>query len=133
MLPTVTWCDADMRVQSTSFTVSATHCPCIALSPETPEAVADFLREQGYPTVRCLQTEAELYTLYLDEREGLGNTRQEQLERRSALIEKIEQLEKPLIRFGNWPNGHKAALAISGDIDSVTVQDFFLRIIEVSR
>jgi peptidoglycan/xylan/chitin deacetylase (PgdA/CDA1 family) len=131
--PTVSWSAADMRVQSTSFTVSATYCPCIALSPETPGAVADFLQEQGYPTVRCLQTEADLYTLYLDEREGLGNTRQEQLERRSTLVEKIERIEKPLIRFGNWPNGHKAALAISGDIDSVTVQDFFLRIIEVSR
>lgn len=130
---TVSRSAADMHVQSTSFTVSATHCPCIALSPETPEAVADFLQEQGYPTVRCLQTGAELYTLYLDEREGLGNTRQEQLERRSALVEKIERLGKPLIRFGNWPNGNKAALAISGDIDSVTVQDFFLRVIEVSR
>lgn len=131
--PTVSWSDADMHVHSTSFTVSATHCPCIALSPETPDAVANFLQEQGYPTVRCLQTEAELYTLYLDEREGLGNTRQEQLERRSTLVEKIERVEKPLIRFGNWPNGNKAALAVSGDIDSVTVQDFFLRIIEVSR
>jgi hypothetical protein len=122
-----------MHVHSTSFTISASHCPCIALSSETPQTMADFLQEQGYPTVRCLQTEAELYTLYLDEREGLGNTRQEQLERRSMLVEKIERVEKPLIRFGNWPNGNKAALAISGDIDSVTVQDFFLRIIEVSR
>ncbi|HVB23704.1 MAG TPA: polysaccharide deacetylase family protein [Ktedonobacteraceae bacterium] len=130
---TVAWSNADRQVKSTAFTVQATLCPCIALSPETPRSVADFLHEQGYPTVGCLQNEAEFYTLYLDRPEGLGKTRQEQLEQRSKLIDQIEQLEKPLIRFGCWPNGNRAALAISGDIDSVTVQDFFLRIIEVSR
>jgi hypothetical protein len=29
-----------------------------------------------------------------------------------------------------WPDGNRAALAISGDIDSATVQVFFLRILE---
>lgn len=134
--PTIPWSameNRDMVITATSFTVQATTCPCIALSPATPPSVADFLHEQGYPAVGCLQSEAHLYTLFLDEPEGLGKTRQEQLQRRSTLVETIEQLEKPLIRFGNWPDGNRAALAISGDIDSVTVQDFFLRIIEVSR
>ncbi|HLX41459.1 MAG TPA: polysaccharide deacetylase family protein [Ktedonobacteraceae bacterium] len=133
---TVPWSPLDSHdssIAATSFTICATHCPCIALSPETPQAVADFLHEQGYPTVRCIQTSANLYTLYLDMHEGLGKTRQERLQRRKALVEEIERLEKPLVRFGNWPNGNRAALAISGDIDSVTVQDFFLRILEVSR
>ncbi|MEO8970500.1 MAG: polysaccharide deacetylase family protein [Ktedonobacteraceae bacterium] len=134
--PTVPWSamdSLDINIKSTSFIVEANCCPCIALSPETPRTVVDFLHEQGYPTIVCLQSEAHLYTLYLDEPEGLGKTRQEQLQRRSTLIETIERLEKPLIRFANWPDGNRAALAISGDIDSVTVQDFFLRIIEVSR
>lgn len=134
--PTASWsatASRDIAIKSTDFIVKAPSCPCIALSPETPQTVANFLHEQGYPTVGCLPDEAELYTLYLDQPEGLGKTRQEQLQQRSTLVEKIEQLEKPLIRFGNWPDGNRAALAISGDIDSVTVQDFFLRIIEVSR
>ncbi len=134
--PTVPWSAMDSRdmvIKSTSFTIQAPACPCIALSPATPRSVTNFLHEQGYPTVGCLQSEAHLYTLYLDKPEGLGKTRQEQLLQRSTLIETLEQLEQPLMRFGNWPDGNRAALAISGDIDSVTVQDFFLRIIEVSR
>jgi hypothetical protein len=46
-------------------------------------------------------------------------------------VQRIEELEAPLLHFACWPDGNRAALAITGDIDSVTVQDFFLRIIEV--
>jgi hypothetical protein len=83
--------------------------------------------------MQCSQEEAYRYALYLDMPGGLGTTREEQIERRSALVQRVEQLEKPFIRFGNWPDGNRATLAISGDIDSVTVQDFFLRIFEVTR
>jgi hypothetical protein len=93
--------------------------------------VLDFLNQQGYPVVRCSQEEAHTYALYLDKPEGLGETREEQEVRKKALVEQIEALEAPFLYFGCWPNGNRAALAISGDIDSVTVQDFFLRIIEV--
>ena len=62
---------------------------------------------------------------------GLGRERPEQIQLRSELVQKIESLDTPLLRFGHWPSGQRAALAISGDIDSVTIQDFFLRILEV--
>src|SRR6266700_2017842 len=81
----------------------------------------------------CTPQDAYAYTLYLDITEGLGTNRKEQMLRRSALVEQIEQLEAPLLRFGCWPNCSRAALAVSGDIDSVTIQDFFLRIIEVHQ
>ena len=73
-----------------------------------------------------------MYSLYLDMPEGLGITREEQIERRSMLVKQVEQLEAPFLHFGCWPDGNRAALAISGDIDSITVQDFFLRILEVN-
>jgi hypothetical protein len=71
--------------------------------------------------------------LYIDAPDGLGTTREEQVQRRSALVVQIEQSDAPLIHFGTWPNGSRAALAITGDIDSVTIQDFFLRVREVHR
>ena len=74
-----------------------------------------------------------MYALYLDIPEGLGTTSEEQKERRSMLVQRVEQLEAPFLHFGCWPDGNRAALVISGDIDSVTVQDFFLRILEVNR
>ena len=83
--------------------------------------------------VCCSQEEADKYGLFLDIPEGLGETRSEQLQRRSALLERIEQAEIPLLYFGAWPDNNHAALSISGDIDSVTIQDFFLRILEVKK
>jgi hypothetical protein len=112
--------------------VRAAKCPSIALSSQTPQQVADFLQEQGYPVVYCSQEEAQTYALYFDLPEGLGTTSEEQRQRRSALVQQIEAVEAPFLHFGCWPNGNRAALAITGDIDSVTIQDFFLRIMEVA-
>ncbi len=121
----------DVRIEDRQFTIRAPQAPCIALSPQTPQAVEDFLREQGYPFVPCLPDDAERYALYLDLPEGLGKTREEQVQQRSELVRRVEHLNAPLVHFACWPNGYQAALAISGDIDSVTIQDFFLRILEV--
>jgi peptidoglycan/xylan/chitin deacetylase (PgdA/CDA1 family) len=129
--PVTPWYGNDVYVQSHCFTVKATCCPCIGVSPQTPQQVLDFLYEQGYPVVCCSQEEAHSYAMYLDEPEGLGTTREKQAQRRSALVQQIEALDRPFLYFGCWPTGSRAALAISGDIDAVTVQDFFLRIVEV--
>jgi len=125
------WFGDDVCLASHTFIVNAETCPSIGVSPQTPQSVFDFLLEQGYCVSRCAQKDADRYAYYLDMPEGLGDTRGEQVERRSALVEKIEQLEIPLLHFGCWPDGCRAALAVSGDIDSVTIQDFFWRIFEV--
>ena len=129
--PVTPWYGSSVRVQSHNFTVKASLCPCIGVSSQTPQPLLDFLNQQGYPAVRCSQEEAHTYTLYLDKPEGLGETCEKQEECKRGLVEQIEALEAPFLYFGCWPNGNRAALAISGDIDSVTVQDFFLRIVEV--
>jgi peptidoglycan/xylan/chitin deacetylase (PgdA/CDA1 family) len=128
---TAPWYGADVLVRSNKFTVCAPLCPCIGVSPETPQQVLDFLTEQGYPSVRALSEEANTYALFLHFPDGLGKTRDEQFLQKAALVEQVEALDAPLLRFACWPEGYRAALAISGDIDSVTVQDFFLRILEV--
>ncbi len=127
------WYGADEWVRSQDFTVNTPTCPSIALSERTPDEVMNFLHEQGYPVMRCAQDEAARYALFLDRPAGLGSTPEEQLASKIALVEQIEALEQPLLHFGCWPDGNRAALCISGDIDSITVQDFFLRIVEVFR
>ena len=131
--PTNPWFGPDVRIESHACTVNSAKCPCIALSLETPQQVADFLKEQGYPAVYCSQADTNVYALYLDLPAGLGTSRDEQLRQRSRLVQQIEASEAPLLRFGCWPDGSRAALAISSDIDSVTIQDFFLRLLEVSQ
>jgi hypothetical protein len=105
----------------------------LSVSLQTSQDVEDFLLEQGYPFVRCSEQNAHHYAYYLDLPEGLGTTRKEQVQRKSRLLEQIEELQAPLIYYGCWPNGYRAALSITGDIDSITIQDFFRRIIEVYR
>ncbi len=129
--PTTPWYGVDVQVPSHRFSVHAEKCPCIGLSPQTPQELEDFLFEQGYPFVRCSEQDAHLYACYLDIPEGLGTTRKEQVQRKSRLLQQIEELKAPLIYYGCWPNGCRAALSITGDIDSITIQDFFRRIIEV--
>ena len=130
---TTPWFKDDLQVEAHTFTVQSTHCPCIGVSPQSPQEIDDFLCEQGYPFMRCTPEEAQRYAYYLDMPEGLGETREEQLHRKSKLVQHIETLAAPFVYFGCWPEGRRAALSITGDIDSVTVQDFFLRIIEVYR
>ena len=127
------WHGDDERVSAQTFSVNAPLIPCIGLSARTPAELEQFLYEQGYPVMRCVAEDASLYALYLDRPAGLGLTMEEQQESRIALVDQIENLERPFLHFGCWPGGQRAALCISGDIDSITVQDFFLRIVEVSR
>lgn len=127
------WHATDACIPSHNFRVEATRCPCIGVSPQTPQSVVDFLYEQGYPAQRCSLEDAHTYAYHLDLPGGIGTTREEQARRKSLLVGHIEQLQVPLLRFACWPDANRAALAISGDIDSVTIQDFFLRILEVRQ
>jgi len=132
-LPVIAWHGNDKCLQACDCIVTSTLCPCIGLSSHTPQEVADVLHELGYPVVRASQEESYQYPLYLDVPEGFGTTREEQIQQCALLLQRIEQLDAPLLYFGCWPDGKRAALAITGDIDSVTVQDFFLRIFEVNQ
>jgi hypothetical protein len=118
--------DQRCLVESTAF-------PGVAISPRTPASVEALLREQGYPVMRAVEGEAAGYAVYVDLPEGLGTARRERREAASALIHNIERGDAPLARVGLWPEGKRAALSITGDVDSVTIQDFFLRILEVRR
>lgn len=131
--PSTPWMGADIRIDAHSFMLDAVTYPGVGVSPRTPEEVIGFLYEQGYPAQRCSQEASGNCALYVDLPAGLGATREVQAQRKSALVQQVETLATPFLHFGCWPEGSRAALAISGDIDAVTVQDFFLRILEVRQ
>ena len=132
---TEAWHSSEEVIHAHRFTVQAASCPCLGLSSRTPQEVVDFLHEQGYPTRLCdPEADVSSYALYIDMPEGLGGSgasRDERTRACSELVERLERLYAPLLRFWHWPDGSRAALSITGDIDSVTIQDFFLRILEV--
>ncbi len=129
----VAWPDGDWLISGQRCIVEAAVFPGVAISPRTPASVEETLREQGYPVMRAAAERASDYGVYVDRPQGLGRTRHERQEAASLLIREIERGDAPLARIGQWPEGKRAALSITGDVDSVTIQDFFLRILEVRR
>ncbi|HEU5346130.1 MAG TPA: polysaccharide deacetylase family protein [Ktedonobacterales bacterium] len=130
---TTPWPGGDCRVMSRSCVVAAAAFPGVALSERTTPDVERMLREQGYPILRVASEAQAAGSVFVDRPEGLGGDRAERQHTASALVKVIEQGAAPLARIGIWPEGRRAALSITGDIDSVTIQDFFLRILEVRR
>jgi hypothetical protein len=116
--PTVPWADGYRRVEAMEFTVHAQLRPFIGLSPVTSQELADFLQQQGY--IIEISEEGQAYSYYFDQAEFTA-------EQERSLLAQIEGTDRPLVRLGRWPNGTHSALAISGDIDALTLWDYGLR------
>lgn len=43
------------------------------------------------------------------------------------LLDTLNQARGPLLRFWRWPNGFRSALAITADVDAITLMDFVRR------
>jgi peptidoglycan/xylan/chitin deacetylase (PgdA/CDA1 family) len=116
--PTVPWVDGYRQVQATTFTVYTPLRPFIGLSPVTSPKLANFLRQQGY--IVEVSEESSGYSCYFDQAEFVA-------EQEHALLAQIEESDRPLVRLARWPDGARSALAITGDIDALTLWDYGLR------
>ena len=43
------------------------------------------------------------------------------------LLGAVKKARGPLLRFGRWPAGYRSALAVSADVDAITLWDFVRR------
>lgn len=116
--PTRPWADDYQQVQATTFTIQGHLRPFIGLSPGASSNLYSFVRQQGYIVERG--SRADCYAFYLDQ--ARFNS-----EDQRPLLSQIEESDSPLLRFGRWPNGAHSALAITGDIDALTLWDYGLR------
>jgi hypothetical protein len=107
------------RVLANPFFFQANKRPFIGLGPDSPPALLDFLRQQGY--LAEISLEAQAYSFYLDRSRFFPE------DERQLLIE-IEKGAWPLIRLARWPDGAQSALSVTGDIDAFTLWDYGLRI-----
>jgi hypothetical protein len=103
---------------ATEFALRAPLRPFIGLSPVTSPDLAGFLRQQGY--IVETSEEGHLYSYYFDQSEFTASQKR-------VLLSQIEETDRPLLRLGRWPNGARSALAITGDIDALTLWDYGLR------
>jgi hypothetical protein len=79
-----------------------------------------FLREQGYVVEICGMPQTGVY---------LDGLRDFAPADRLALLQRVESTPGPLLRLGRWPNGARSALALTGDIDAITLWDYGLRFV----
>jgi len=117
--PAEPWAAGYLQVKGTTIaTVYCEQYPFIGVSPGSPPALVDFLCQQGY--VVQTATDAHRYAFYLDQ------TTFTAVDER-PLLARIENADFPLVRLGCWPHGARSALAVSGDIDALTIWDYGLR------
>ena len=117
--PTTPWDDRYRQSRDTAITIRSPSPPCIGLSPDSDPALQAFLRQQGYPFE--VSDARHRYPLYLD----IPVFRPEE---RRSLLDTIEKGTWPLVRLGRWPQGARSVLAITGDIDALTLWDYILRL-----
>jgi peptidoglycan/xylan/chitin deacetylase (PgdA/CDA1 family) len=118
--PSSPWTNGYQEVKATRFTFKSPLRPLIGLSPSTSNILGSFLRQQGY-IVETSQ-ERERYTCYIDQVNF-------DISQEHSILAQIEGSGCPLLRLGRWPNGAQSALAITGDIDALTLWDYGLRML----
>ncbi|MDD5530832.1 MAG: polysaccharide deacetylase family protein [bacterium] len=114
------WYGKYKLVSSTSeLKVHSGKKPIIGVNPDCSNTFTRFLKEEGY-IVEMSKT-ANNYSIYFD-----GIKEFEEIE----ILKQIEKEDVPLIRFWRWPWAARSTFSITGDIDALTIIDFWGRIVE---
>jgi hypothetical protein len=91
--------------------------PLVGVSRRSPSAVRRFLGEEGFPVE--ISDDPSAYGGYIDA-DPAGWTETE-------ILARLDAAPGPLVRTWRWPNAARSALAVTGDIDALTLFDFAVR------
>jgi peptidoglycan/xylan/chitin deacetylase (PgdA/CDA1 family) len=95
--------------------------PFIGVAEGVPERVVATLRGMGYVVERG--PAASACSTYLDERLVSPATTDREV------VELIDRADAPLVRFWQWPAAARSALAVTGDLDSLSLLDYVARLV----
>ncbi len=93
--------------------------PCVGVFPSGSRELSQKLSDMGY--VLEVGNAPEDFAVHLGQLEDDGYTALQ------SCLERLNGCPGPLLRFGTWPHGNRSALAVTGDIDALTVWDFVHR------
>lgn len=110
-------------VEASSFEVESPVRPFIGVPPDAPESMLDLLKSEGH--IVEASPDRQAYGVYLES----TDVTEEPAKR--AVIDRIESSDAPLVRLWRWPDATRSCFSVTGDIDSVTLVDFFMRPFEV--
>jgi len=112
------WANGYVRLAGTELDLPEGPRPFIGIHPSCPQGLARFLREQGY--LVDITERPDRNTTFL-ERQRFARADER------PLLDEIERGGFPLLRMGRWPAGARSALAITGDVDALTIWDYGFR------
>jgi hypothetical protein len=112
------WTHGYQRYATQSLILASGIRPFIGVPAGTAPELVYYLREQGY--IVEVSDNSQNYSVYLDHVEAIP-------ENRRPLLAQVEEGNQPLVKLGRWPGNNHSALAITGDIDALTLWDYGLR------
>ncbi len=123
--PVAEWASGYQSISARDFVVESPKRPVIGVGLDSaPEAIS-FLKREGFVVERSDQPDN--YGIYLNDLADF------QVAEEKPLSEIIEHSDAPVLRYWRWPHQARSALSITGDIDSMTLIDFVLRVFETWR
>jgi peptidoglycan/xylan/chitin deacetylase (PgdA/CDA1 family) len=116
-VPRTAWFGQDAIADVRDFEAETPRAPIVGVSRRSPPQVLEFLAEEGLPCE--VSEDPALYGAYVDA---------SSLEWSEAdVLDAIDRAPGPLVRVWRWPHGARSALAVTGDIDALTLFDFAVR------
>ncbi len=92
--------------------------PILGISTDLPESIIRGLKEEGFYPLK--DDDRSKYAIYIDNHQIGSRTLCE-------IVKMIDAAPVPLLRFWRWPYSKKSAFSVTGDLDSITILDYFLR------
>jgi polysaccharide deacetylase len=111
------WYGRDAICRQTDFEVESPRVPVVGVSRRSPAAVHRFIAEEGLPYE--VSDARDAYGAYVD----VATERWTEHD----VLDTIQKAPGPLARIWRWPEGARSALAVTGDIDALTLRDFVTR------
>jgi peptidoglycan/xylan/chitin deacetylase (PgdA/CDA1 family) len=123
-VPRSPWHGDESRSDSRHFEADAERLPIVSVSRRSPPEVARFVAEEGFATL--ISDDHQTFGAHVDV-SPLAWDVSTPAWSEAAVLESIASAPGPLVRVWRWPDGARSALAVSGDIDALTLRDFVAR------
>ena len=111
------WYGRDSRCELRAFEAEAARLPIVGVSRRSPPDIALFLAEEGFAT--DISDDRARFGAFVDVADQTWSE--------TSVLDAIESAPGPLVRVWRWPDGARSALAITGDVDALTLRDFVVR------
>lgn len=112
------------RIDTNEFTIKNDTKPIIGYARDSSPEFKRFLREEGFFAQEVQPGYEDRYAKIFNDKQNFSD-----MEKR-LFLDNIEASDMPVIRVWRWPQPYRSALAITGDIDAITIFDFIMRVFE---